>query len=56
MSFEPVVSLCEALAEQGLDVTLATPVLGFPDNTVEKEVRYRGIPCFERFRLKWYFP
>lgn len=41
-SSEPVVSLCESHAEQGVDITLAyrkTPVPDSLDNTVEKEVR-----------------
>lgn len=54
---EPTVSLCETLAHEGLDVTIAyrkTPI-DFPERTIEKEVRRRGIPCFEGFRLNRYF-
>jgi glycosyltransferase involved in cell wall biosynthesis len=54
---EPTVSLCEALAKEGLDVTIAyrkTPI-DFPERTVEKEVKRRSIPFFEGFRLNRYF-
>jgi glycosyltransferase involved in cell wall biosynthesis len=54
---EPVVSLCEALSAQGLNVTLAyrkTPI-EFPERTVEKEVIKRAVPGFDGFRLNRYF-
>jgi glycosyltransferase involved in cell wall biosynthesis len=57
-SSEPVVSLCEALMKEGVDVTIAyrkTPNPNFPENTVEKEVKQRGLSCFEGFRLNRYF-
>ncbi|OPY66933.1 MAG: Spore coat protein SA [Syntrophorhabdaceae bacterium PtaU1.Bin034] len=55
---EPVVSLCEELARQGLDVTLAyrkTPLDEFPERTVGKEVERRRVKGFEGFRLSRYF-
>lgn len=54
---EPVVSLCEALSKQGADITIAyrkTPI-DFPERTVEKEVRSRGIKHYDGFRLNRYF-
>lgn len=54
---EPVVSLCEALSKEGVDITIAyrkTPI-DFPERTVEKEVRSRGIKNYEGFRLNRYF-
>ena len=57
-SSEPVVSLCEALAAEGLDVTIAyrkTPAHRDNVNSVENEVKKRGIPYFEGFRLNRYF-
>ncbi|MCX7966434.1 MAG: glycosyltransferase family 4 protein [Syntrophorhabdaceae bacterium] len=54
---EPVVSLCEAQSKQGANVTIAyrkTP-LDFPERTVEKEVKKRGIRYYEGFRLNRYF-
>lgn len=54
---EPVVSLCEALTKQGVDVTIAyrkTPI-DFPERTVEKEVGARGIRHHDSFRLNRYF-
>jgi len=54
---EPVLSLCEALSVQGVDVTLAyrkTP-LEFHERTVEKEVRQRAIRCYDGLRLNRYF-
>ncbi len=54
---EPTVSLCEALAREGIDVTIAyrkTPI-EFPERTVEKEVKRRSIPFYEGFRLNRYF-
>ena len=57
-SSEPVISLCEALTEEGIDVTIAyrkTPEHRSPENTVEKEVKKRGIKYFEGFRLNRYF-
>jgi glycosyltransferase involved in cell wall biosynthesis len=57
-SSEPVVSLCEALAAEGVDVTIAyrkTPAHRDRENTVEKEVKQRGIQHFEGFRLNRYF-
>lgn len=55
---EPVLSLCEALTKKGVDVTVAyrnTPVVDFPERTVEKEVKTRGLPYFDGFRLNRYF-
>ena len=57
-SSEPVVSLCEALAAAGLDVTIAyrkTPAHRDNVNSVENEVKKRGIPYFDGFRLNRYF-
>lgn len=54
---EPVVSLCEALTRQGADVTIAyrkTPI-DFPERTVEKQVKERGIKYFDGFKLNRYF-
>ncbi len=54
---EPVLSLCEALGSQGVDVVLAyrkTP-LEFHERTVEKEARKRSIKLFDGFRLNRYF-
>jgi glycosyltransferase involved in cell wall biosynthesis len=54
---EPTVSLCEALWREGVDVTLAyrkTPI-DFPERTVEKAVKGRGIPGFDGLRLSRYF-
>ena len=54
---EPVLSLCEALGNEGVDVTLAyrkTPI-DFPERTVEKEVKKRSIKYFEGMRLNRYF-
>jgi len=54
---EPVVSLCEALNVQGVDVTLAyrkTP-LEFHERTVEKQVKQRAIRYYEGLRLNRYF-
>jgi glycosyltransferase involved in cell wall biosynthesis len=54
---EPVLSLCEGLSNEGVDVTLAyrkTP-LEFHERTVEKEVHKRSIKYFDGFRLNRYF-
>jgi glycosyltransferase involved in cell wall biosynthesis len=54
---EPVVSLCEVLARAGIDVTVGyrkTPI-DFPERTVEKEVKGRGLSFFEGFKLNRYF-
>ncbi|MCX8109911.1 MAG: glycosyltransferase family 4 protein [Syntrophorhabdaceae bacterium] len=54
---EPVVSLCEALTKEGADITIAyrkTPI-DFPERTVEKEVKSRGIKHHDGFRLNRYF-
>ncbi len=54
---EPVLSLCEALGDEGVDVVLAyrkTP-LEFHERTVEKEARERTIKLFDGFRLNRYF-
>jgi glycosyltransferase involved in cell wall biosynthesis len=54
---EPVTSLVEALNGAGMSVTLAfrkTPI-PFPERTVEKEAKGRGIPYFDGFRLNRYF-
>lgn len=54
---EPVLSLCEALGVEGIDVTIAcrkTPI-DFPERTVEKEAKLRGLKSFEGFRLNRYF-
>jgi glycosyltransferase involved in cell wall biosynthesis len=54
---EPVLSLCETLGAEGVDVTIAyrkTPI-DFPERTVEKEVKLRGLKFFEGFRLNRYF-
>lgn len=54
---EPVVSLCEALTAQGLDVTLAYRKAppDFAERTVEKEVKKRRLNGFDGFRLSRYF-
>jgi glycosyltransferase involved in cell wall biosynthesis len=57
-SSEPVVSLCEALTKEGTDVTIAyrkTPAHRDRENSVEKEVKKRGIHHYEGFRLNRYF-
>ncbi len=57
-SSEPVASLCEALAAEDVDVTIAyrkTPAHRVNVNSVEKEVKKRGVPYFEGFRLNRYF-
>jgi glycosyltransferase involved in cell wall biosynthesis len=54
---EPVVSLCEALYQEGVDVRIAyrkTPI-DFPERTIEKEVKKRRIPFYEGFKLNRYF-
>ena len=54
---EPVLSLCENLQNEGVDVTLAyrkTPI-NFPERTVDKEASKRGIRCYEGLRLNRYF-
>lgn len=54
---EPVLSLCETLSAEGIDVTIAyrkTPI-DFPERTVEREVKERGIKLFEGLRLNRYF-
>ncbi|MHB8109975.1 MAG: glycosyltransferase family 4 protein [Syntrophorhabdaceae bacterium] len=54
---DPVLSLCENLSRQSVDVTLAcrkTPI-EFPERTVDKEARQRGIRCYEGLRLNRYF-
>lgn len=54
---EPVLSLCESLGSEGVDVVLAyrkTP-LEFHERTVGKEAQKRSIKCFDGFRLNRYF-
>ncbi|MBP1733863.1 MAG: glycosyl transferase group 1 [Deltaproteobacteria bacterium] len=54
---EPVLSLCETLTAEGVDVTIAyrkTPI-DFPERTVGKEVKARGLKLFEGFKLNRYF-
>jgi len=54
---EPVVSLCEALSKEGVDITIAyrkTPI-DFPERTVEKEVRSRGIKKLRGFQAQQVF-
>lgn len=54
---EPVVSLCEAMNAQGIDVTLAyrkTP-LEFRERTVEKQVKQRVMRYYDGLRLNRYF-
>jgi glycosyltransferase involved in cell wall biosynthesis len=54
---EPVVSLCEALREVGIDARIAfmrAPSI-FPEKTVEKEVSLRGIPRCTSLSLNRYF-
>jgi len=54
---EPVLSLCEALSRQGVDVTLAyrkTP-LEFHERTVEKQVKQRAVRYYDGLRLNRYF-
>jgi glycosyltransferase involved in cell wall biosynthesis len=54
---EPTVSLCEALSNEGVDVTIAfrKAPSDFKERTVEKEVKERGIKSFDGFRLNRYF-
>jgi len=54
---EPVVSLCEALSHEGVDVTIAFRKAppDFKERTVEKEVKARAIKSFDGFRLNRYF-
>ena len=54
---EPVLSLCEHLGNEGIEVALAyrkTPI-DFPERTVGKEAGKRGIRCYEGLRLNRYF-
>jgi len=54
---EPVLSLCENLQKEGVDVVVAyrkTPVQ-FPERTVDKEASKRGLNCYEGLRLNRYF-
>ncbi|OPY78526.1 MAG: Spore coat protein SA [Syntrophorhabdus sp. PtaU1.Bin058] len=54
---EPVVSLCEVMNAQGIDVTLAyrkTP-LEFRERTVEKQVKQRAMRYYDGLRLNRYF-
>jgi glycosyltransferase involved in cell wall biosynthesis len=54
---EPTLSLCEALTNEGVDVTLAyrkTPE-EFRERTVEKEIKKRNIKSYDGFRLNRYF-
>jgi len=54
---EPTVSLCEALTQKDIDVTIAyrkTPI-EFPERTIEKEVKARRMKFFDGFRLNRYF-
>ncbi|MCX8023108.1 MAG: glycosyltransferase family 4 protein [Syntrophorhabdaceae bacterium] len=54
---EPVVSLCEHLLIEGVDVELAMrrAPQDFPERTVEKEAKKRGITLTYRFRMNRYF-
>jgi len=54
---EPTVSLCEALSNGGVDVTIAFRKAppDFKERTVEKEVKERDIKSFDGFRLNRYF-
>jgi len=54
---EPVVSLCEALGREGLDVRLAfraAPV-AYPSRTVATEVAKRDVTIYSGFKLNRYF-
>jgi glycosyltransferase involved in cell wall biosynthesis len=54
---EPVLSLCEYLGNEGVDVTLAcrkAPV-DFRERTVDREAMKRGIRCYEGLALSRYF-
>lgn len=54
---EPVLSLCENLRNEGVDIVLAyrkTPI-EFPERTVDKEALKRGIHCYEGLKLNRYF-
>jgi len=54
---EPVVSLCEALTRDGLDVRLAfrAAPAGYPSRTVATEVAKRDVTVYDGFRLNRYF-
>lgn len=54
---EPVLSLCKALENEGVDTTLAyrQAPLDFAERTVGKEIKKRGIKCFDGFKLNRYF-
>ncbi len=54
---EPVVSLCEALASEGINVRLAfrSAPPGFHQRTVSTEVAKRVVPVYGGFRLNRYF-
>ncbi|MGD0231709.1 MAG: glycosyltransferase family 4 protein [Syntrophorhabdales bacterium] len=54
---EPVVSLCEALERQGVDVRLAFRKAppDFAERTVGKEIVRRGVSSYDGFRLNRYF-
>ncbi len=54
---EPVLSLCEHLGNEGVEIVLAyrrTPI-DFPERTVGKEAHKRSIRCYEGLRLNRYF-
>jgi glycosyltransferase involved in cell wall biosynthesis len=54
---DPVLSLCENLQNEGVDVVVAyrkTP-LQFSERTVDKEASKRGLHCYEGLRLNRYF-
>ncbi len=49
-------SLCESLTAEGVDVTMLTEKpIDFPERTVEKEVKQRGLKSYEGFKLNRYF-
>lgn len=54
---EPVVSLCENLAAEGIDVSLAfrKGPEDFKERTVEKEANKQGVRGYDGFRLNRYF-
>jgi glycosyltransferase involved in cell wall biosynthesis len=54
---EPVLSLCENLGNEGVDVVLAcrkSPA-DFRERTVDREAGKRGLRCYEGLRLNRYF-
>jgi len=54
---EPVLSLCQNLGNEGVDVVVAyrKSPMDFHERTVDREARRRGLRCYEGLRLNRYF-